>query len=688
MHKSLIFRNVKKSFREYFIYFLTLTLGVAIFYTFHALTDLEKTSHLVEWQQAAMWVLKQVLSIFSVFVLIVMALLMIYANQYLMRTRAKELGVYLLLGMENSGVAKILFVESIAVGLAAYVAGILLGMVASQGTVVIVLKYFDEKLPFSFLISTAAMLKTALYFAALDIVVLVANIIRSYSMTLIGLFKLREKNEKMIHTGKVFDAILFVIGSGILGYAYYLIRVSGFLPSDRNFWYSISYGTVGTLLVFRGLASFFILATKKTALYKKGITSYLFRSLGRNIRTTYSAMAVVSILLLIAMGAMISAGSISVSVEKLKRAYPVFDAQVYFKIKGQKADVRTMKMKEKYGPDLEDMVKNSEEIYGYDTNVDLKDLMPWIGGYEKGDTRWQVSTDERTLKAISYSDYVKLSKLAGHMPKNISSDEAILITADTRDAEAVGKGDKIVTVFGKTLSILPETEWIQYSYELSGPQLHNCLLVVPDSCVAKEKPNSVSWYLKYADEKEEEAEKLLFQGEDDMTGSTKGTLYDRIYNGMIDKIPKSAGFNFHVRSRRLTLQGIMTTGFISTVSAAFVGVLFTFFTAAVLSVHELGREEDERRAMRTLSSLGASRAMMKRTLMKRIAIIFFLPFFVAIMHTYFGIRAFRDVLALLTYGESSVLSASVVMTAILLVIYIGYFIATYTVATRQIELRD
>lgn len=133
MHKSLIFRNVKKSLREYFIYFLTLTLGVAMFYTFHALTDIKSTMKLVDWQSMAMWSLSQTLTIFSVFVLVVMALLMIYANAYLMRTRAKELGVYLLLGMENSGVAKILFVESIAIGLAAYVAGILLGIVASQG---------------------------------------------------------------------------------------------------------------------------------------------------------------------------------------------------------------------------------------------------------------------------------------------------------------------------------------------------------------------------------------------------------------------------------------------------------------------------------------------------------------------------------------------------------------------------
>lgn len=686
MLKSLIFRNVKKSFREYFIYFLTLTLGVAMFYTFHALTDIESTMKLVDWQSMAMWTLGQALTIFSVFVLVVMALLMIYANAYLMRTRAKELGVYLLLGMENSGVAKILFVESIAIGLAAYVAGILLGIVASQGAVILVLRYFDEKLPFHFLISTSAMAKTALYFAALDLIVLVANIIRSYSITLIGLFKLRAKNEKMIATGKVFDAILFVVGAVMLGYAYHLIRVSGFLPSERSFWNSLLFGTVGTFLVFRGFASFFILFTKNTGLYKKGLTSYLYRSLARNVRSTYSAMAAVSILLLIAMGAMISAGSISVSFENLKRTEPLFDARIAYRVREGNADVRNAQMKERYGEWFQDFLKTSLEVYFYDGKVDVKDAMPWIGGYEKGDTKWQVSPEERTVRAMRYSDYRALAESAGHMPKEISSGEALLITADTRDRDAVAKGDKTVTLFGKTLAVAPETDWLQYTYAVDAPQLHNLFLVVPDEVLADAKPDEVAWYMRYAEGKAKMAEARLF-GSDEGGEGSRATVMEKIWED-VTKDTSNVGFSYLNESRRRTFQTTMTTGFIATMSSAFVGVLFTFFTAAVLSVHELGREDDERRAMRTLSSLGASRTMMKRTLMKRIAILFFLPFLVALVHTYFGIRAFRDILALMTYGETSVLRASVVMTAILLVIYIGYFIATYTVAARQIEMKE
>ena len=686
MHKSLIFRNVKKSFREYFIYFLTLTLGVAMFYTFHALTDIESTMKLVDWQSMAMWSLSRVLMVFSVFVLIVMALLMIYANAYLMRTRAKELGVYLLLGMENSGVAKILFVESIAIGLAAYVAGILLGIVASQGAVILVLRYFDEKLPFHFLISTSAMAKTALFFAVLDLIVLVANIIRSYSITLIGLFKLRAKNEKMIATGKVLDAILFVVGAVMLGYAYHLIRVSGFLPSEQSFWNSLLFGTVGTFLVFRGFASFLILFTKNTGLYKKGLTSYLYRSLARNVRSTYSAMAAVSILLLIAMGAMISAGSISVSVRNLKRTPPLFDTRVAYRVRDGNADVRNAQMKERHEKEIEELLRTSLEVYFYDSKVDVKDAMPWIGGYEKGNTRWQVSPDERTVRTMRYSDYRALAEMAGHTPRALSDGEALLITADTRDRDAVGKGDKTVKVFGKSLAVLPETDWLQYTYAVDAPQLHNLFLVVPDEVLADAKPDEVAWYMQYAEGKEEKAERRLF-GSDEGGEGSRETVLDKMWQDVTDDL-SDAGFSFHAESRRRTFQNTMTTGFIATMSSAFVGVLFTFFTAAVLSVHELGREDDERRAMRTLSSLGASRTMMKRTLMKRIAILFFLPFLVALVHTYFGIRAFRDILALMTYGETSVLRASVVMTAILLVIYIGYFIATYTVAARQIEMKE
>lgn len=98
---KLIFRNVHKNIRDYLIYFLTLTLSVSLFYAFNSISDQSAFSDMGITGSLLYDQLGILLSALSVVIAVVLAFLIIYANQFLLKRRKKELGVYMVLGMKK-----------------------------------------------------------------------------------------------------------------------------------------------------------------------------------------------------------------------------------------------------------------------------------------------------------------------------------------------------------------------------------------------------------------------------------------------------------------------------------------------------------------------------------------------------------------------------------------------------------
>ncbi len=133
MFSKLAIRNVRRSFRDYGIYFLTLTFGVCLFYTFNAIEGQGAMAYLAQREHPAVSAIMMLVDIFSVFVAVVLACLILYANRFLLRRRKRELGTYLLLGLSQMQVSKLLFLETGVIGLVSLGAGLALGVLASLG---------------------------------------------------------------------------------------------------------------------------------------------------------------------------------------------------------------------------------------------------------------------------------------------------------------------------------------------------------------------------------------------------------------------------------------------------------------------------------------------------------------------------------------------------------------------------
>lgn len=151
---KLSFENMKKSFKDYAIYFLTLVLGVAIFYMFNSLDSQEAMLSVSQSAREMIKLMVSMLGMVSVFVAVILGLLIVYANNFLINRRKKEFGIYMTLGMGKTQISKIILIETILIGIISLGIGIVIGVFASQLMSVLVSKLFEADMSeFTFVFS-------------------------------------------------------------------------------------------------------------------------------------------------------------------------------------------------------------------------------------------------------------------------------------------------------------------------------------------------------------------------------------------------------------------------------------------------------------------------------------------------------------------------------------------------------
>ena len=256
MFSKLAFRNVRRSFRDYGVYLLTLTFGVCLFYTFNSLDGQGAMIYLAQSQNPMAQVIQSCIDIFSVFVAVVLACLILYANSFLLRRRKRELGTYLLLGLSQGQVSRLLFLETGLIGLASLVLGLGLGLLASQGLSALTLSMFQVDLPsLAVAVSPAAMGRTAAYFLGVFVLVAALSALQVSRARLLELMNSPRKNETAPREPLWASLMLLLAGVGLVGSAYYLVLTNGILNVNSLFWAMLALGSLGTFCLFRALSA-------------------------------------------------------------------------------------------------------------------------------------------------------------------------------------------------------------------------------------------------------------------------------------------------------------------------------------------------------------------------------------------------------------------------------------------------
>lgn len=325
MLNKLVFRNVKKSIRDYSVYFFTLVMGVCIFYLFNSIYAQKEIMAVTQTTNESMQLLRRVLSYTSVFVAVVLGFLIVYANLFFIRRRKKELGIYLTLGMSRSKVSLILVLESCLLALATLVVGLVLGVFGSQVMSVFTAKIFEADLTgYRFVFSPEAAIKSILYFGVIFLVVIVFNIYTVGKCRLIDLLYGGRKNETNILPKFKVSLLLFVLAVLFLGTAYYLILWNGMLK--LNIWFNLSLvlGVLGTLLFYFSLAGVLLTVLQRNKrFYFRGLNMFVVRQIGNKINTNFVSVSVVCLTLLLAIGIFSSGYSVQNILSKdLRKGVP------------------------------------------------------------------------------------------------------------------------------------------------------------------------------------------------------------------------------------------------------------------------------------------------------------------------------------------------------------------------------
>lgn len=222
-------KNIRRSFKDYTIYFFTLILGVAVFYVFNALGSQTVMLKLSNTMYEILELMNRILSGVSVFVSCILGALILYASRFLIKRRKKEFGIYLTLGMSKYKISRILFMETLLIGLLSLAVGLAAGVLVSQCMSVVVANLFDADMTrFRFVFSGAACIKTCGYFAIMYVLVMIFNSFNISRCRLVELIQADRKNERVKMKNPWVCTVVFLVAAALLGTAYWMVTAGVF----------------------------------------------------------------------------------------------------------------------------------------------------------------------------------------------------------------------------------------------------------------------------------------------------------------------------------------------------------------------------------------------------------------------------------------------------------------------------
>lgn len=681
---KLSWNNMKKSFKDYAIYFLTLVLGVAIFYMFNSIDSGQAMLKISESTREIIKLMIELLGYVSVFVAVVLGLLIVYANNFLINRRKKEFGIYMTLGMGKRQISKIILLETILVGIISLIVGLVIGIFASQFMSILVAKMFEADMSeFRFVFSKDVCIKTCIYFAVMYVAVMLFNTYTISRYKLINLLNASKKNEKVKIKNPIISILIFIIGASILGYAYWKVTKDVHsLNTAEKILPPILMGIIGTVLVFWSLSGFILRVVQSMKnTYLKGTNMFVLRQINNKINTTVASMSVICLMLFMT----ISILSVSLSLRSTMQNELIEMTPVDLNLvktanlpESYMKYGRKVKTTEEQREDSKITIQETLKNNGLDMTV-LKDVIE-IPIYATNSLTWEDFFGDKfeEVKAefpglrydtaeqiVKISDYNKIAKLYGIEQYELKDNEYIMLCdfdSQVYLRNRVLKDGSILEIAGKKYKS-KYNECKSGFIAMSTSHTNTGIILVPDNCNLTEDMREQQLlacnYNANTDEEKQEVEKLF-------ASSDSGFIQNLANNGLdIDGMTKISLIEASV--------GVAT---IVTFIAIYLGVIFLIASSAILALKQLTESSDNKQRYTILRKIGCDEKMINKALFRQIAIFFGLPLVLAIIHSIFGIQFAMTTMEGLASSEE--LLPSIIWTVVIIgAIYGAYFMATY-----------
>ncbi len=657
---KLAFRNVRKSFSDYTVYFITLMFAVMFFYAFNSLEAQQAVLDLNENKASAAQMMLQSINVFSTFVAITLAILILYANNFLIKRRNKELGIYLILGMGKGRVASIFMVETLFVGVLALAVGLVAGILFSQGMSLITAKMFEAELKeYVFVFSSKAAIQSIIYFGVVFLCVMVFNAVRVSKQKVIRLLRSDAENEKVISKKTGVSIAFTVVGIILIVVAYYLI-IRGMLIMYLPIVMLV--GIPGTFLLFAGLSGFaYKIASHNKKRYFRGLNIFVTRQLTSKINSTHTSMALVCIMLFVTLVTLGTSSGVSAAVNKEAERAIRFDAEYYMKPDEVKSAGGGVAALEAYGIPVDQFYKETAEYARYDSDVDmLADFAEYLDVAQANEM-----SDTMDIKAfagaVSVSEFNSFLRLIGEEEIKIGANELGAVTYNEKMADSMedfSKDGIKIHSNGKEYTLSPERIRIANMRIMGNAAIAPMTFIYPDADVAGFKLRDVMVDGIYIDGVPKQETDQAIQALQDQLRQTN---QERPFSD----------FTTALTSQDSIIGLRVTISFVG----IYLGITFLVTAAVILALQQLSAANDNKKRYATLRKLGTEEKMINASLFKQIAVYFLIPLAVAAIHAIFGIRGMMSLIDMMWYED--VYADVFAGLGIIAVIYGIYFTVTY-----------
>lgn len=658
--------NLGKNRKFYLPYILASTIMISIFYIMGFLVGNKGLNNFrgTESVQLLLMLGTIIVGIFSL-------IFIFYINNFLMKQRSKEFGLYNMLGMEKMHLARVLFAESLITSLASLAAGIGVGVLFSKLTLMIMGKVMGIGTPLDFEISIMSIKLTSILFLALFAAVLMKNIVSISLSKPVEMLKGASEPEREPKA----RWILSIIGSVCMIAGYVIsIRIKYPLAALVLFFFAVVLVIIGTYLLFTTISISLLKLMKrnKRLYYRKNnfttISGMLFRMKQNAVGMANICILSTMVIIIISVSISLKVG-IDTVIDKVTPNDLVMSMSLnsedensieFSHLSNKTMDKEKEVIKEKLRKlNVESKNEKAFLMHSFEVNYDKK----------LRSLNFKTSGMHQYLNVISAEQYRRYTgeKL------NIESDEAISIGTNlSSKVNIAGKDFKIKRM---NLKNLPSN---------ISPIFDEYTLVVKDEKTIEkfaEKANKEGYY---------KGMQFYITADFTKTVAQDYNRFDKLLGDYMEERSKTLNLStgsIATRSEISVLFKGMTNGFLFL--GVFLGIVFTFAAALIVYYKQISEGYYDKDKFEIMQKVGMSERDVKQSIRKQIMVVFFAPLLIALCHVAGAFNMIRLMLRLLAVDNLKLLIECTAVSALgFALIYALVFVFTareyYQIVRRRI----
>lgn len=637
---------MKRQLRNYLIYFVTIAITISLIFAMNNMIynkDLQARADNLAMVSNGLLVL-------SIFLSIIIAIVLGYANAYMLRLRKREFGTYLTLGMKRHQIVKLFLLENSFLVVLAILVGFILGSLLYQGLMVLMSNLLDYPFSFSF-ISIKGVFVTLIMIVLIFTVTFISSSIYLKRVTIYELIYGAQKVQK-IQQKPFLSFGVTIVSAALIGFSFirFSTHIEGVFKSESGseagLLLMIALLAISIIIFHIALAKCLMYVLLKSKLLRgKGTNQFVLRQLSASLSANALLLGLLAFLISFAIIAT-NTGFLYKAVEEtnIENRYP-------FDVMGNES------INEENPVSAEQAV----EAIGKQNVIEESFQTPFFtsGGVDfLKQTAWYDEEFTDTDVYMRESDLNQLLEAIGE--QTISLNDEYAIYSDTALIQSYDFSQQTITVNNKEYKLkeveatLPAFVWAYF------------VIVVPDELVdqMQQIQTAYAWNVKDDNFDAFALNQALSYQEPVEDFFVQRTDY-RIQR--------------YERMNSLAFSAILIVG------ALYLGFVFILLAMAILSLKTLSAISDDEKRYQILHRIGVSRTQQTTTLAKQIFAFFafpvVVPLFLAIPITMIS----EQLIHLLGFGEQlsmSVLSSLIV--GVILIIYSLYFIVTFTITKKHV----